>query len=196
MTQSLPIKTAIRRSGPNASGQTCPSAALDCTTATKAYRLAQLPPVLLLHLKRFRRDAAGRLHKVGVHIAFDPVIDLIEAAGQARAEGASADASAQPTPLTSANGGGNNSSGGRCRQQQCASNPYRLVGVVEHRGSLKSGHYVAYVSRQDALPVNEDGGGTRESAAAWYLVSDACVQPVTWLQVAAAQAYVLMYSCV
>ncbi|KAK9809383.1 hypothetical protein WJX73_010645 [Symbiochloris irregularis] len=45
-------------------------------TADKGYCITSAPQLLMLHLKRFRQDARGRLVKVSGHVAFDFNLDL------------------------------------------------------------------------------------------------------------------------
>lgn len=68
---------------------------------------------------------------------------------------------------------------------------YRLVGVVEHSGTMGGGHYVAYV---------RGGGGQRNKEAdeknenwTWYHASDAYVREVSLQEVLASEAYILFY---
>lgn len=59
---------------------------------------------------------------------------------------------------------------------------YRLLGVVEHMGTMRHGHYVAYVrGKADA----RSGG--------WYHVSDAHVRGVSFGEVLRSEAYILFY---
>lgn len=97
-----------------------------------------------------------------------------------------------------------------------------LVGVVSHSGTLKSGHYVAYVKRVQAAAREKTPGETssteevvklveavtleeREGSAAaaegpaerveqWFYVSDTHVNRVSVAQVLACEAYVLIYA--
>ncbi|KAL6535275.1 ubiquitin-specific protease ubp2 [Orobanche minor] len=59
---------------------------------------------------------------------------------------------------------------------------YRLVGVVEHLGSMRGGHYVAYVR----------GGGVYEDCV-WYHASDAYVRQASLEEVLRCEAYILFY---
>ncbi|KAG8369648.1 hypothetical protein BUALT_Bualt14G0035500 [Buddleja alternifolia] len=61
---------------------------------------------------------------------------------------------------------------------------YRLVGVVEHSGSMRGGHYVAYVR-----------GGSGDDCA-WYHASDAYVSKVSLEQVLRCEAYILFYETI
>ncbi|PNH09259.1 Ubiquitin carboxyl-terminal hydrolase 16 [Tetrabaena socialis] len=76
------------------------------------------------------------------------------------------------------------------QQAQHASQPcsYDLLGVVEHSGAMRYGHYVAYVKRSN--PAGSAGGA---GASQWYYCSDSTVRPVTEAQVLRAQAYILLY---
>ena len=55
---------------------------------------------------------------------------------------------------------------------------YRLYGVVEHQGSFKGGHYVAFV---------------RSSGGAWHRMSDSTVTRVDEATALRAQAFLLFY---
>ncbi|KAL1188764.1 Ubiquitin carboxyl-terminal hydrolase 2 [Cardamine amara subsp. amara] len=63
---------------------------------------------------------------------------------------------------------------------------YRLAGLVEHSGTMRGGHYVAYVR-----------GGQRvketNSSSVWYNVSDAYVRQVSLEKVLHSEAYILFY---
>lgn len=58
---------------------------------------------------------------------------------------------------------------------------YRLIGVVEHSGSARGGHYVAYVR-----------GGLKDDWL-WYHASDAHVKEVSFEEVLRCEAYILFY---
>ncbi|KAJ1397194.1 Zinc finger, UBP-type [Sesbania bispinosa] len=67
---------------------------------------------------------------------------------------------------------------------------YHLVGVVEHSGTMRGGHYVAYVrggQRNRAKADKENEG------SAWYQASDAYVREVTLDEVLRSEAYILFY---
>mmetsp|Transcript_19928 Transcript_19928/g.43388 ORF Transcript_19928/g.43388 Transcript_19928/m.43388 type:complete len:469 (+) Transcript_19928:35-1441(+) len=135
--------------------------------ASKLYRLHRVPPVLLLHLKRFQHNGRGRLSKICTAVQFDHQLDL-----------------APYLPETSA-------------VQPVTCLKYDLVGVVEHSGTMKSGHYVAYVKRAAGGGEGAMANGAADVAHAeqysWHYVSDAAVRPATEEQVSKAQAYLLMY---
>ncbi|PIN17945.1 Ubiquitin-specific protease [Handroanthus impetiginosus] len=59
---------------------------------------------------------------------------------------------------------------------------YRLVGVVEHSGTMRGGHYVAYVRG------TKNGGDS-----VWYHVSDAHVREASLEEVLRCEAYILFY---
>ncbi|XP_024521247.1 ubiquitin carboxyl-terminal hydrolase 1 [Selaginella moellendorffii] len=61
---------------------------------------------------------------------------------------------------------------------------YRLVGVVEHSGTMKGGHYVAFVRGGSA-------GDGKENF--WYYISDSDVRRTTLDQVLRSEAYLLFY---
>lgn len=67
---------------------------------------------------------------------------------------------------------------------------YRLVGVVEHLGTMRGGHYVAYVrggakSTGKAEKENED--------SVWYHASDAYTREASLEEVLRCEAYILFY---
>ncbi|KAK9664553.1 hypothetical protein RND81_14G051000 [Saponaria officinalis] len=69
---------------------------------------------------------------------------------------------------------------------------YRLVGVVEHSGSMTGGHYVAYVRGGGSSNVrSEDNHRPRQNV--WYHASDAYVREVTLDEVLQSEAYILFY---
>ncbi|KAI3472496.1 hypothetical protein Pfo_031263 [Paulownia fortunei] len=68
----------------------------------------------------------------------------------------------------------------RCTERDMLT--YRLVGVVEHLGSMRGGHYVAYVR------VTKDYGD-----CLWYHASDAYVRQASLEEVLNCQAYILFY---
>ncbi|CAN4090903.1 unnamed protein product [Withania somnifera] len=75
----------------------------------------------------------------------------------------------------------------RCLQKEVYK--YRLVGVVEHSGTMRGGHYVAYV-RGGPKIVGKDK--VMEDYV-WYYASDAYVREVTLEEVLQSEAYILFY---
>ena len=59
---------------------------------------------------------------------------------------------------------------------------YSLVGLTVHLGDAYSGHYVAYVRREDSEPE-----GT------WLCCSDCSVRQASLAEVLSAEAYMLFY---
>lgn len=97
------------------------------TNASKRALIAVPPPVLTLHLKRFEADGYRRsvsLKKISTFVSFPLTFDLSPFVSQ------------MYTYLTPSNG-----------QSIVDDRPliYGLYGVVEHSGTLRSGHYTAYV---------------------------------------------------
>ncbi|KAM1689841.1 hypothetical protein ACFX15_030905 [Malus domestica] len=67
---------------------------------------------------------------------------------------------------------------------------YQLLGVVEHSGTMRGGHYVAYVRGGE----RSRGKTERENTGhAWYYASDAHVRQVPLDDVLRAEAYILFY---
>lgn len=70
---------------------------------------------------------------------------------------------------------------------------YRLIGVVEHLGTMRGGHYVGYVRcHQDEISedVSKDGSSKKSP---WYYVSDSHVKRVPLSEVLGSEAYLLFY---
>ncbi|XP_024028854.1 ubiquitin carboxyl-terminal hydrolase 2 [Morus notabilis] len=73
----------------------------------------------------------------------------------------------------------------RCIDEE-SSYVYRLVGIVEHSGTMRMGHYVAYVRGGDRNGM-KDGGST------WFHASDAYVRETNLKEVLGCEAYILFY---
>lgn len=144
------------------------------TNARKQLLISAVPAILILHLKRFHQ-AGLSLRKVNRHVDFPLMLDL--------------------APFCSATCK-NVSVGGKVL--------YGLYGVVEHSGSMKGGHYTAYVKvRTPSRKLLEYITGKKnvpglkepdsESASQWVHVSDTYVQVVPESRALSAQAYLLFY---
>ncbi|XP_064880246.1 LOW QUALITY PROTEIN: ubiquitin carboxyl-terminal hydrolase 16 [Oncorhynchus nerka] len=75
---------------------------------------------------------------------------------------------------------------------------YSLYGIVEHSGTMRSGHYTAYVKARPFYPSTTHNGLDTHGEpvpvkGAWFHVSDSSVQPVTESKVQSSQAYLLFY---
>lgn len=72
---------------------------------------------------------------------------------------------------------------------------YRLVGVVEHSGSMRGGHYIAYVrggDRRHRGRRSEDEN-RRTTHSVWFYASDTLVRETTLEEVLRCEAYLLFY---
>lgn len=67
---------------------------------------------------------------------------------------------------------------------------YHLVGVVEHSGTMRGGHYVAYVRGGRR---NRGKGDKEDEGSTWYQASDAYVREVSLDEVLRCEAYILFY---
>ncbi|WMV31381.1 hypothetical protein MTR67_024766 [Solanum verrucosum] len=125
--------------------------------ATKRILIDKVPPILSIHLKRFRQDARGRLSKLSCHVNFRDAVDL------------------KPYVDT------------RCLQKDTYK--YQLIGVVVHSGTMRGGHYVAYVRGGPKIT------GKDENAEdfVWYYASDTHVREVSLKDVLRSEAYILFY---
>ena len=88
-------------------------------------------------------------------------------------------------------GAGAGTAGQGSKASKAGSSParvlYDLQGVVSHKGSLNTGHYIAYVSTLSAP--DEDGARVQQ----WVRCDDEHVTVVTPAEVLAAEAYILFY---
>ncbi|XP_006366844.1 ubiquitin carboxyl-terminal hydrolase 2 [Solanum tuberosum] len=75
----------------------------------------------------------------------------------------------------------------RCLQREVYK--YRLVGVVEHSGTMRGGHYVAYVRGGPKIAGKEKDA----EDYVWYYASDAYVREVPLEEVLRSEAYILFY---
>ncbi|NXA43608.1 UBP45 hydrolase, partial [Eudromia elegans] len=144
------------------------------TNARKQLLISSVPAILILHLKRFHQ-AGLSLRKVNRHVDFPLVLDL--------------------APFCSAS----------CKNVADGARVlYSLYGIVEHSGSMRGGHYAAYVKvRTPSKKILEYISGPKNvlglkeavgvSAGQWVYVSDAHVQVVPESRVLNAQAYLLFY---
>ncbi|XP_058516512.1 ubiquitin carboxyl-terminal hydrolase 45 isoform X3 [Ochotona princeps] len=144
------------------------------TNARKQLLISAVPPILILHLKRFYQ-AGLSLRKVNRHVDFPLVLDL--------------------APFCSAT----------CKNVNAGDKVlYGLYGIVEHSGSMRGGHYSAYVKvRTPSRKLSEHITGKKsvpdlkecdsESAGQWIHVSDIHVQVVPESRALNAQAYLLFY---
>ncbi|XP_034621878.1 ubiquitin carboxyl-terminal hydrolase 45 isoform X3 [Trachemys scripta elegans] len=144
------------------------------TNARKQLLISAVPAILVLHLKRFHQ-AGLSLRKVNRHVDFPLILDL--------------------APFCSAS----------CKNVTDGARVlYTLYGIVEHSGSMRGGHYAAYVKVRipskkllEHIASNKNVQGLKEtvgaSAGQWVYVSDVHVQMVPESRVLNSQAYLLFY---
>ncbi|XP_061636972.1 ubiquitin carboxyl-terminal hydrolase 16 isoform X1 [Phyllopteryx taeniolatus] len=134
------------------------------TDASKQMLISSPPPVLTLHLKRFQQNGYG-ISKVNRHVPFPLMLDL-----------------APFCALKSKNVAEG--------ERQIL---YNLYGIVEHSGTMRSGHYTAFVK---VRPHSSKSFGRLEGEppeGSWFHISDTSVQPVSESRVQSSQAYLLFY---
>ncbi|XP_068179879.1 ubiquitin carboxyl-terminal hydrolase 45 isoform X2 [Antennarius striatus] len=141
------------------------------TSARKQMLISWLPPVITLHLKRFHQ-AGMNFRKVNRHVDFPLILDL--------------------APFCSVS----------CKNQSAGERVlYGLYGIVEHSGSMRGGHYTAYVKvrnhqkKTDHHHKNLSGArdASSSSQGQWVYISDTTVQMVPESRVLNSQAYLLFY---
>ncbi|XP_072254148.1 ubiquitin carboxyl-terminal hydrolase 16 isoform X2 [Pyxicephalus adspersus] len=143
------------------------------SNAKKQMLVSAPPPILTLHLKRFQQNGFN-LHKINKHIKFPEVIDL--------------------APFSTA----------KCKNISEVEDRllYSLYGVIEHSGTMRSGHYTAYVKSRTPNPhlcdlvlrgVLPEEPSTESTKGHWFHISDSQVQAVPLNKVLNSQAYLLFY---
>ncbi|XP_065500909.1 ubiquitin carboxyl-terminal hydrolase 16 isoform X2 [Caloenas nicobarica] len=143
------------------------------TNAKKQMLISLAPPILTLHLKRFQQ-AGFNLRKVNRHIKFPEVIDL--------------------APFCTT----------KCKNVPEGNTKvlYSLYGVVEHSGTMRSGHYTAYAKMRSMSNHLSDlvlrgqcpqALETEPAKGQWFHISDTHVQAVSVSKVLSSQAYLLFY---
>ncbi|XP_075450039.1 ubiquitin carboxyl-terminal hydrolase 16 isoform X2 [Ascaphus truei] len=143
------------------------------TNAKKQMLVSLPPPILTLHLKRFQQ-AGFNLRKINRHIKFPEVIDL--------------------APFCNV----------KCKNipEGDSTLLYSLYGVIEHSGTMRSGHYTAYVKLRNPCPrlcemvlggVIPEVSNGEPAKGHWYHISDTHVQAVPVTKVLSSQAYLLFY---
>lgn len=138
------------------------------TDASKQMLISSPPPVLTLHLKRFQQNGYS-ICKVNRHVQFPLLLDLAPYCG------------VKCTVLAEG-------------QTEIL---YSLYGIVEHSGTMRSGHYTAYVKvRPSGAHASSNGlaqGDAEAPRGSWFHISDTSVQPVSESKVQSCQAYLLFY---
>ncbi|KAM9671208.1 ubiquitin carboxyl-terminal hydrolase 16 isoform 4-T4 [Dama dama] len=143
------------------------------TNAKKQMLISLAPPVLTLHFKRFQQTGFN-LRKVNKHIKFPEILDL--------------------APFCTL----------KCKNvaEEQTRVLYSLYGVVEHSGTMRSGHYTAYAKTRTAntylsnlvlhsdIPQDFEMESTKGQ---WFHISDTHVQAVPTAKVLSSQAYLLFY---
>ncbi|KFM27031.1 Ubiquitin carboxyl-terminal hydrolase 22 [Auxenochlorella protothecoides] len=143
--------------------------------ATKRLTLAALPPLLVLHAKRFEHPGGGVATKLNTYLEFPmrnldmrPFLSSLGARlsrhGRSEREHAQGNGACAAAPMMNPEG----------------TYPlYDLYAVVVHKGDFKGGHYVAYL---------------RCGKGEWYLCDDACISAASEADVQHCQAYLLFYA--
>ncbi|KAM7412762.1 hypothetical protein PAMA_020237 [Pampus argenteus] len=136
------------------------------TDALKQMLISSPPPVLTLHLKRFQQNGYS-ISKVNRHVHFPVTLDL--------------------APFCAV----------KCKNMTEGDTQvlYSLYGIVEHSGTMRSGHYTAYVKVRPRCPKSPSNGHAAEElpTGSWFHISDTSVQPVSESKVQGCQAYLLFY---
>jgi ubiquitin C-terminal hydrolase len=78
-----------------------------------------------------------------------------------------------------------------CRSSDKGVYRYRLIGIVEHSGTMRGGHYVAYVRG----PVSGENRAedVNPGSHTWFYISDSHVRQTSLESVLQSEAYLLFY---
>jgi ubiquitin carboxyl-terminal hydrolase 16/45 len=76
-----------------------------------------------------------------------------------------------------------------CRCKETNNTTYRLVGVVEHLGTMTGGHYIAYVRAAKIGGRQQQSSGSKS----WFYASDGQVREASLEEVLNCEAYILFY---
>lgn len=131
--------------------------------STKQLTLRKLPIVACFHLKRFEHST--KLHKkINTFVSFPQYLDMTPFTSEWRdsAQASEADQGSLPTPVL----------------LDRLKNKYALFAVVNHKGTLESGHYTAFV---------------RQRAGDWYKCDDHVITPASIQTVLESEGYLLFY---
>jgi hypothetical protein len=172
--------------------------------AVRWYALARPPSTLTLHLMRFAASR-GRLVKVSAHVSFPLLLSLrpfcaansspprhlddLQQTQQAQ--------QAQQARRAAASHWKQRARGAEAEAERALEAPapglqqrhdYELSAVVVHQGSMRGGHYTAYVCARAAK-----GAGDAPAASRWFHISDTRVSKAEEADVLGAQAFLLFY---
>ena len=138
-------------------------------TSTKKLSIKKPPKILAVHLKRF--DAVSQ-RKVHAKVTFP--LDHFDVGPYMESLGSGIGGVTEKKQQSHA---------GLAAGQLSASVLYDLVGVVVHKGSLNSGHYISYVQQP------QDNGAPSK----WLRCDDETITAVGDTEVRAAEGYILFY---
>ena len=160
--------------------------------AVKRCCVHSLPPVLILHLKRFEFDFdLMRKFKINDQIDFPALIDMkpytasfVEQQEREAAPAGGSAAAPAPAPAPAGEGGAADGSGeasaearekaaaaARAAATLAAGCDYALVGVLVHSGTSDSGHYYSFIKERQARSAEGRGSGD------WMHFNDTLVEP-------------------
>ncbi|XP_071953763.1 ubiquitin carboxyl-terminal hydrolase 24-like [Antedon mediterranea] len=123
-----------------------------------------LPPVLLIHLKRFGYDwEAGRALKFDDHFKFPWVLDMepYTSEGMSRRESSTEQHDGGGTPTENLKT--------KCTQTKL-DELYQLVGVLVHSGQANAGHYYSFIRDRWGTSMNNTSKGK------WFKFNDTVVE--------------------
>lgn len=142
--------------------------------STKQLTMKQLPVVCSFHLKRF--EHSSRFHKkISSLISFPQYLDMSPFMSGPRAPSSSSSSSSSSASSSSSSSSGKAAS---AVPQPCHDNKYCLFAVVNHSGTIETGHYTAYV---------------RQHRDHWFKCDDHLITRASLQDVLDSEGYLLFY---
>ncbi|XP_059145026.1 ubiquitin carboxyl-terminal hydrolase 22-like isoform X2 [Physella acuta] len=128
--------------------------------STKQLTMKKLPIVACFHLKRFEHST-GYHKKISTFVSFPEELDMTPFMSSSRS-----------------NNNGYNSQHTHSTSNLCCDNKYSLFAVVNHYGTIESGHYTCYI---------------RSLKEQWYRCEDQLIKRATAGEVLNSEGYLLFY---
>jgi len=161
--------------------------------ALKRYLISAVPPILVIHLKRFEQLSKspsaffGNLKKIEDFVSFPEMLDMSPFMAPRREDYGLKAGRGRPSALS---------------RREDEPVMYRLYGVVVHIGSMLGGHYIAYTAIPGAVVATAGAAAeakekekepSKKSDRQWCYISDTTVKLVSFEEVLKAKAYLCFY---
>lgn len=171
------------------------------TQASKAIKIGKLPKCLCLHISRTMMDNNGFMYKRENYVEVPELLPMAEYTHTSHMVKEKNKLKGGGLPDGEPNGVINNMKVSSSYDLLSATlnnnNPlhlmkgstYQLRAVIEHRGTVDSGHFVTY----RRAPIDPIDHRSHFSDSRWYFTSDDIVKKTSWNDVISSSAYLLFY---